>query len=260
MDDADKVHFQGLLRVLDKIEPWLQRTNPDTPERFTASPRSALIGDDRHLGPYQMSHAAWHALGHAVDHLHMLRSAFRDAGAIHLYAPYSLIRAAVENASVAVWLLSPTARPERIERRLRLAALDMRSGERMRKLVGAQGRKTLDERLGELAAIASAVGIDSKKALRPIGFEEIVGSAGAEVRAGDVLSRVVWRGGSGIAHGDLWATVSMAERMEMPGAPAGIANLRITADMQTLLVMTSVATELTSKGWDLLDSKARAPY
>ncbi|MFF0372600.1 hypothetical protein [Micromonospora sp. NPDC005087] len=74
-----------------------------------------------------MSHAAWHSLSHAVDHLNCLRTLLKDAHMMHMYAPYPIPRG-VENACAAVWLLAPDDRAERILRRLRLAALDIRGG------------------------------------------------------------------------------------------------------------------------------------
>jgi hypothetical protein len=75
---------------------------------------------------YQLGHAALHAM----DHLHCLRALIADGQLLNMYTPYPLVRAALENASTAVWLLAPASRTERIIRRLRLAALDLRSADK----------------------------------------------------------------------------------------------------------------------------------
>ena len=66
-----------------------------------------MQGDDDRLNPYHISHASWSSLSHAVDHLHCLRAVLRDAAIVPMYAPYTLVRAAFENACAAVWLLQP---------------------------------------------------------------------------------------------------------------------------------------------------------
>ena len=68
------------------VDDWLSRIDPGA-ERQRPAPGSPLRGDDDRTHPYETSHAAWHALSHAVDHLHCLRSLLRDAQVIHMYAP-----------------------------------------------------------------------------------------------------------------------------------------------------------------------------
>ena len=63
-----------------------------------------------------------------MDHLNCLHALLKDAQVIHMFAPYSLVRAALENASAAVWMLHPSGRATRICRRLRLAVTNIRNG------------------------------------------------------------------------------------------------------------------------------------
>src|SRR4051812_2912986 len=110
-----------MLRLLGAVDGWLARIDPDADHHRPAS-GSPLSADDERTHPFQTSHAAWHALSHAADPLHCLRAVLRDAAAIHMYAPYALVRAALENASAAVWMLHPRGRIERVTRRLRYCA------------------------------------------------------------------------------------------------------------------------------------------
>jgi hypothetical protein len=82
----------------------------------------------------------------------------RDAGGINMYAPYSLVRSALENASAAVWMLSPPGRLDRLTRRLRFAAADIRNGEDAKRLTGRVGPRTEDERMDQVRNIARAQG------------------------------------------------------------------------------------------------------
>src|SRR5205823_6269469 len=96
---------------------------------------------------------------HAVDHLHCLHALIADAQLLNMYAPYTLVRAALENASAAVWLLAPASRTERITRRLRLAALDLRSADKVATAMGTRTNPSLGDRLDELTVIARAAGV-----------------------------------------------------------------------------------------------------
>src|SRR5258708_22160694 len=142
-------YLAELLRVLAEVDRWTSRIGSDVAPPGPQS-GSALIGDDRHMHPHQLSHAAWSSLSHAVDHLHCLRSLLQDAHVIHMFAPYSLVRGALENASAAVWMLHPSSRIERVGRRLRLATTDIRHSEAAKQLVGQVGPRSKDERMAEV--------------------------------------------------------------------------------------------------------------
>ena len=76
-------HFAELLRVLDESDTWAARIGPGA-ERLRPAPRSPLREDDDRAHPYELSHAAWHSLSHAVDHLSCLRALLRDAKPVRL--------------------------------------------------------------------------------------------------------------------------------------------------------------------------------
>jgi hypothetical protein len=87
---------------------------------------SSIAADDRLTNPHQVSHAAVHGITGALDHLHSLRMLIQEASALHAYAPFTLCRAAIEGGAIAVWVLSPSSRDERIRRRLVLACQNAR--------------------------------------------------------------------------------------------------------------------------------------
>lgn len=252
--DDEQQLFAEMFRHLDKIDPWLKRMDPDGPHERPQE-RSELSRDNKETNPYQLSQAAWHSLAHAVDHLHCLRTLLRDAQRMHMYAPYSLARAALENASAAVWLLAPDDRAERILRRLRFAALDVRSGEAAKKLLGAAGPRTEAERLDDFRAIAKRRGLVESAAVKRVSYAEIVEVAGAGMRSGSKPFVFIWRMCSAIAHGDFWATMNVTKVEELPGAPPGIAHLKITANAKTLFFAVFFAVAMTEAGWSLLDQR-----
>jgi hypothetical protein len=128
--------LRRLLGLLERTKPWEDLTgNPS--DAWQAQAGSALAGDDAKTDPYQVSHAAWHALTVAVDHLHCLRNSLvADSDGddlsmrIHTqpttHGQSSLVRGAIENGARAVWLLGPTTRLIRVKRRLALGAMEMR--------------------------------------------------------------------------------------------------------------------------------------
>lgn len=123
MNDEDGPYFAELLRVLGESGAWAARIGPAA-NPLRPAPRSPLRGDDDRAHPYEVSHAAWHSLSHAVDHLSCLRALLGDAKVVHMYAPFSLVRSALENACAAVWMLQPPRRADRLVRRLRFAVTD----------------------------------------------------------------------------------------------------------------------------------------
>jgi len=129
MNDEHSRLLAELLRVLAESGPWTERASSGA-GGLKPAPRSPMRGDDDRLHPYEMSHAAWHSLGHAVDHLTCMRALLAGARLVPMYSPFSLVRAVLENACAAVWMLQPPQRPERLARRLRFAVTDIRNGER----------------------------------------------------------------------------------------------------------------------------------
>jgi hypothetical protein len=259
VEEHDRPHYAELLRLLGAVDDWVARIDPNAERRHPAL-GSPLRGDDERTHPYEISHAAWHALSHAVDQLHCLRSVLRDAQMIHMYAPYSLVRPALENASAAVWMLHPANRIERITRRLRYAAVDIRNGEQAKELVGAVGPRSEEARLDEVRDLAKLAGVDPDDVVRKVGYWQIVNAANEVLAAGSKAVPFTWKLCSGIAHGDLWTTISAAERVELPGAPPGMGVFQLTANLKILMYVTTFATHMTMLGWRLYDERRRAPY
>jgi hypothetical protein len=245
--DAEQVVFHPL--------PPLSHTYcPPPPDR------SPLKADNDRTAPYQLGHAAWHAISHAVDHLHCLRALIADAQLLNMYAPYTLVRAALENASAAVWLLAPASRTDRITRRLRLATLDLRSADKVATVMGTRMNPALADRLDELTAIARVAGVAEADALRRLGYEEIVRDAGPVLDIGTVLPVVIWRACSGISHGDLWATLTMTTHTPLPRSDPDTPTMSITVNVEGLQLAAFAAIGMTRRAWGLYDQRSTPPY
>jgi hypothetical protein len=258
MNDEDGPYLAELLRVLGESGTWAARISPDA-ERPRPAPHSPMCGDDNRLHPYELSHAAWHSLSHAVDHLGCLRALLGDAKVVHMYAPFSLVRAALENACAAVWMLQPPRRADRLTRRLGFAVTDIRNGEQVKKLTGQPGPRTEQERMEELRAIASRAGLDEAAVKRGASYTEIVQAVSDSAGTAAGVIYLSWKLCSGIAHGDFWPTWSAIQRVELPGAPQGTGTFKIEADVRLLMYVTTLAADLTRYGWQLHDQRCSPP-
>lgn len=259
MNDDDGRYLAQLLEVLAQSESWAARID-SAAEPSRPAPGSPLRGDDDRAHPYELSHAAWHSLSHAVDHLGCLRALVGDARAVHMFAPYSLVRAALENASAAVWMLQPPRRTDRLARRLRFAVTDIRNGEQVKQLTGQPGPRSEQDRMDEVRAIASRAGIDETAVKRGATYSEIVKAVGDASGPAATMIYLSWKLCSGIAHGDFWTTWSAAQRVELPGAPEGTGSFKIEANLKLLMHVTTLAASITRQGWQLYDQRCRPPH
>jgi hypothetical protein len=259
LDDTEKPHYVELLRLLGAVDGWVARIDPKA-EPPQPAPGSPLCADDERTHPYQLSHAAWNSLSHAVDHLNCLHTLLKDARQIHMYAPYSLVRIALENASAAVWMLHPQGRADRVLRRLRFAVNDIRNGEEAKRLTGDLGPRTEEERIAQVQAIAERAGLCQIKAVRKVAYGEIVKAAGGALNPGTDMIFLSWRMCSGIAHGDFWTLFPASDSVELPGAPRGMGTFKITANVKILMYVTTVATHMTSLGWRLYELRCSPPF
>jgi hypothetical protein len=262
---ADRGAATGL--VLDggvmfaAIDEWLAITGRSSPE---VEPGSPLVGDARKSPDLQVAHAAWNGITHAVDHLHAVRSLLGDARVLHPYAPYTLLRSAIENAATAVWLLAPPQRSERVRRRLKLARHEAWESGQVRKLVPAEvfeGRRTAEERIAEIRSLAIALGLDPNDVCGQFGYESVVRQAGEATKLGGDLSALMWRLCSGLTHGRYWASLSFLQREEMARTTeAGVLDVRLTTDVDQVLTVVQVPFTFTNAALQLYDQRRRSPY
>jgi hypothetical protein len=155
--EAERQYLLELLSELRKVDAWVARMDPST-RPPGPPPGSSLYGDDARTRPYELSHGAWHALSHAVDHLNCLHVLLKDAQVIHMFAPFSLVRAALENASAAVWMLQPPSRTSRVCRRFRFAVANIRNGDAAKQLAGLEGGRRRDVLIDEVRELARRPG------------------------------------------------------------------------------------------------------
>ena len=97
-------------------------------EFFHVHDRSTLFVDDVALDPLGASALSVAEIGAAAEHLEVLRAERDREGASSVVA-FALLRAALESASWAIWLLEPDDRDERMRRALRRHFADSRASD-----------------------------------------------------------------------------------------------------------------------------------
>jgi hypothetical protein len=108
--------------------------------------------------------------------------------------------------------------------------------------------------------IAERAGIAEAEVTRPISYKEIVEAVGSALSAEAIAVTLSWRLCSGIAHADFWTIFPAVGRVELPGAPHGMGTFKVTASVERLMQITTIATHMTRRGWQLYDQRSRPPY
>jgi hypothetical protein len=197
-----------------------------------------MAGDDSHLGGFQITTAFRMCLMAAADHLHALTSLVVEQQRLHLAAPASLARGAIENGATAFWLIHPKSRDERIEHTLRWYAQSARDQETAVGNLGIGGTPK-DVVIERLERLASDRHLDVKAATNGYTSTEVVKYAEKHVRSvdGDPLTHLVlrWRVCSGFAHGRPWAYLGGLNSETVRETGPGTRQLRLTNSMDRAL-------------------------
>jgi hypothetical protein len=222
-------------------------------------PGSALAGDDRLTSPYELSHAAWRAICQAVDNLHALRSITVVGDHEHVnvnthpYAAYPLIRAALENASQAAWLVGPSNRNVRLTRRFRLLLTDATNLDKVAGLTRVGSNDERGTRWERVRPTAEARELDLAECQRHVGNAAFVRGA-AEVVGGEPdQAEALWRALSGLSHGDQWASMLTDRSRVGVSADGKVGTYRTTSSFSTVANLLGVAISTTEAAVRLFD-------
>jgi hypothetical protein len=271
-EESDEQEFLGKLVRLAERQLERHRALEAQPQAWEIQPASPLAGDESKSHPYQVGHGAWHALTVAQDHLLCLHSSLHGEPGrvlIHTHAQFTLIRAGLENAARAVWLLRPKDRATRVTRRLAMQRNEVRASYKMRELVNDPGRRTKQQALEELNALLAAVlGIPDAEAEQvlkqtPDSYKDMVRDAAPEAGIPADTAELVWSAGSAIAHGDTHGTLSVLDKQVSAGRSVkghGIALARVTGSVSGLYWAMLVAALFLDTGYDLYAQRASSPF
>ncbi len=246
---ADEAAYQRLSGLCAVVERW-------TDERgriLEVQEGSLLAEDDVLTAPYQSSHVIAVFLGSALDHLQALRALLVDAEALHMSAPFTLTRSAIESASQALWLLTPDERQVRVQRRLQMAADNAREQSRAVEILDPEARGRLQQRLDRFAGLGEAAGIPRDHVLGRAPSLVTMVRAASDLVAPDLPLEFLWRLGSGYAHGNVWALLVAGVQERLPGSQEAVAHLSVTADAETALLFMGAAVLALSEAQKLHD-------
>lgn len=172
---------------------------------------------------HQADHAilTFHNLMRGLDS--MVLSDDRTVMRLHLSAEFVIIRALIEAASTAVWVLGPNTSDERIEHALRLRhseiAYSRRLAIKFSELAGAGTEAALaaqeefvDGQLQDLATMARKAGIEVARATKPVAPGTIASESGSYVSGlSPALTYWYWSTASSVAHGEIANTGELSD-------------------------------------------------
>lgn len=201
----------------------------------TLQPGSATAGDDAATAPYHLSYMAMQSLQAARDSLLTIGDLTHDSlPGLRPGPPYTLCRAAIENAAAALWLLTPLDRETRVLRCLWLWLDDSKDAAAASEITGQPLRVSLPERRDRFAAIGSAVGVPPKQILGVrANWTTIVKAADEHLGSRRDLE-MTWRMCSGFMHARPWASLAALERGEMEDLENGMVRLQLSTSMHSL--------------------------
>ena len=231
----------------------------ETENGFSISPRSPFAGDDCHCQPYHVSHAVKMSITAAIDHLHALCALVFQSGFLHLAAPAALARGALECASTAVWIASPSKRDERIERALKWNIADVKDSDRAATDAGIPVPTSLQDRKNKIEAVA----VKRSLPFKPIsgGYKSSDAVKAAEEFLKPPLGVVLpWQLASGFAHGRRWAMLAFADTMQKQAtSDPGVVNIKMENDHAKVLYLGLAAATVVQEAVRLYEQRGTAP-
>ncbi|NRQ51564.1 hypothetical protein [Aeromicrobium stalagmiti] len=248
--------------IWDEAQTW--QTRSDTQDAWKFAPGSKLAGDNKRTKPFQTSHACRAVIHAAVDHQHAVGALVMDAHALHTYAGATLVRAAIESASFAIWMLEPESKEERALRTFKWSAKDY--ADELRFEATSMGKPTnikaaVVERFGPAVERA---GLSIVEVVKGVQSTEAVRAADAyAVRTGEVMRPMLyWQLASGFAHGRRWSTLAFAERQERDTDDPDVLNVRFSMSQDRVLQLafaSSAAIEMAIGLWESRAARAVPP-
>lgn len=222
-DHLDEIGMKLLRAYVPRIDDATEKLRG--PYTAVIEPRSSLQLDDRYLGTWRGASLAQGAMGAAVDALQTLKFVAIENGVMPMTALYPILRAVVESAALAIYLLAPASRDERLRRSYLVAADDARlrsvyEGERG----STSALEKLDEVRGEIRELLGERGtLGDPTAFRfaRVEYSHLVSKA-SDVLNADPAVRIesemtllaLWQLLSGLSHAKQWAMIEVLERSE----------------------------------------------
>ncbi|MEV0979958.1 hypothetical protein [Streptomyces sp. NPDC049915] len=130
----------------------------------------------------------------------------------------------------------------------------------MHQLLGVTPPRASDVRKKEVENLAKAAGTapsDVKKALKFVGFKNVVRDAGESLGVGAERAEAIWSTCSAIAHGDVHNLSFLAR--EIVGTQGNVNLAKLTGDTNVLLWATDLSVRMLRHGFALYEQAAAKP-
>ncbi|MDJ0420785.1 hypothetical protein ACVH9Z_38140 [Rhodococcus opacus] len=196
LDEAGRAKTQQLLKTLADVERKRETGG------YSIDPGSDLALDHERMTGLLVSHSVDRALHHSLDCLWGLDRLLVVNGPQH-YAPYVLIRGALESAATAVWLLDSDERTTRLQRRV---ALDIDNSKERSNAIKAAGRAAEDDAEQHKSGLSTLLR-DADLTLRNCQWKGYTAVVQEIDDAPNTMGSVelAWRACSGMSHGKFWS-------------------------------------------------------
>ncbi len=187
---------------------------------------SAMFGDDRATHPLPTSACVRYLMLAGADNLAGLRSMLVESQTktnlelnLHPFAPYTLIRNAIECASTAIWVLAPITRHERVLRTAKIELEDARKNNAALTNMGGDGQETYARRLELIRKMVEPYDqmtwADVTARFTVTNLLKEIGNL-QPLEGLNPLAK--WQIASGMAHGRRWAGLLLSDRQELQEA------------------------------------------
>lgn len=237
--------FPGLAPILHSAR--LRYAAVSASPRPEPAPGSELADDDQHLPGFPGSSLMRIGLDTAIEHLHGLGVLFIDAQVAHPHVPLTLLRASLQDAAEAVWLLAPNQQDERLLRVLRIWYRDFGDRAEYEKIKPQQpGRKTGVDRQADMIALAKTLRLNPGTVGGKLHTTSMIAQAADLVGRRDEAQRL-WSLSSGLAHGRYWARLIGLDLVEAEPATGGY-TLTVVASEADVVALGRVCWELVEHG------------
>ena len=254
--EEEHAMINELMKVLRISEEWIGA------KVLTVESGSSFAGDDAKTHPYDLSQGVAQSIAVAVDHLHCFRMALTGTGdnvlRLHTYAPLTLLRGAVENAAIAVWIMTGSNREGRIVRHFRHELTSIKKLKKLLALAGETVAPGTHERENRILSLVDSFGINQAKVTKEVTATEMVRSASETAGFKDPemdLILAFWKICSAIAHGDR-GYLHLFEHEVVGRLRPGVSSVIVTAPTDWVLSGSRAAVAMIKVAKSLAEQRA----
>ena len=253
-----------LLEVLDKHSVLHEQLD----QVIDVQVGSAISGDDKATYPLSTSSYVRYLLLASADNLAAIRSMIVSEEThtnleltLHPFAPYTLLRNALETAGTALWIIAPASRKERVLRTAKLEYADADLSKAALNSLGSTDQETYNRRINLIKEMIRPYLEITWKDVTNYGVTGLLREIGKLPNLAQVRPLAKWQICSGMAHGKRWAGLLLSD-MEEVGEPTtdGDGTFRLSGSYKHLLMLTHNAVAMQVEAMRLLEQRCTAHH